>query len=731
MTNTTIETRDFPTPQVASKMPANLRELWADYAAQGLTVFPLKRGGKNPGTDFSIKWVEDWVKPGRPTFPALWDIFSTGAYGLWLATGQCSKRVVLDLDSPQAAEYWRDRLGEAVFNRALKVTSRRGHHLHFRIRHDDDRPWLCHSDEEIGFDFRGDGGGVVMPPSVHAAGHVYEWREGELQDAPECLRKENQPKKQRDGRAQGSSGSKVVEDLMLDPVTGGRGNNWLTRVAGTMAKAFYVEDVYRAVLHNINQASADPIEQHEFEKTIESVWRSEQEKNEMPNPSSPVPVARRLINDLWTIDGHPTLRRWRGSWVKWTGAHWREIENQSVTADIQNRLETAVFQEGTDDNGKPKMFRWDPNTAKVNDVANAIKNIGVLSQDIESGDWLDGREARRVVAFENGLLDIGTRKMAPATPAYFNSTSLPYDYEETDEIPVEWLKFLASVWPDDEEPVEVLQEWFGYVLSGQNYLEKALMLIGPPRAGKGTIAAVLEALVGHQNMAGPTLSSLSQNFGLQSLINKSVAVIDDARSPSRDRDIILERLLSVIGRGVLTVDRKNREAWTGRIPARVMLMSNELPSFADASGAFAGRFVILVMTNSFLGKEDPRLRDRLLKEIPAILRWSLDGLDRLTKRGHFIEPTASAGTREDFEDATAKVKAFVEQLCEVDPQHKIVKNHLFQIWKTWCEQRNFAPGTESTFAKNLKAYNPKINSYRSRVKNDKNWYFTGIKAAGH
>ncbi|MET7828509.1 phage/plasmid primase, P4 family [Streptomyces sp. NPDC005386] len=731
MTNTTTESRDLDRAQVAFEMPSDLRELWARYAAEGLTVFPLVRGGKNPGTDFGIKWVEDWVKPGRPTFPALWDIFSTGAYGLWLATGQCSKRVVLDLDSPEAAEHWREQLGEAVFNRALKVTSRRGHHLHFRIRADDDRPWPGHSDEEIGFDFRGDGGGVVLPPSVHKSGHVYEWREGELQDAPECLRKENQPKKQKTAEAKGSGGSKLVEDLMLDPVMGGRGNNWLTRVAGGMANVFQVRSVYDAVLHNINQASADPIEQHEFEKAIDSIWSAQQEKNLMPHPSSPVKVARRLINDLWTVDGHPTLHRWRGSWVKWTGAHWREVENQSVAADVQNRLENAVFQEGVDNDGKPKMVCWDPNTAKVNDVTNMIKGVSILSQDIESGDWLDGRIAGRVVAFQNGLLDIKTRKMSPATPSFFNTTSLPYDYEEADEPPTEFLKFLNSVWPNDKESVAALQEWFGYVLSGQTDLQKALMLIGPPRSGKGTIAAVLEALVGYQNMAGPTLSSLSQNFGLQSLIGKSVAVIDDARSPSRDRDIILERLLSVIGQGVLTVDRKNREPWIGRIPARVMLMSNELPSFADSSGAFAGRFVILAMTNSFLGREDPHLRGRLLNEIPAVLRWSLDGLDRLTERGHFVEPESSAGTRDDFEDATAKVKAFVEQMCEVDPQYKVVKNHLFQIWKTWCEQRNFAPGTESTFAKNLKAYNPKLSSYRSRSQRDKNWYFTGIKYIQH
>ncbi|WP_306339586.1 phage/plasmid primase, P4 family [Streptomyces sp. AS13] len=727
----TITASSFPVQQVVSDEAPDQIQLcineWRKYNEEGLKVFPLVKGKKHPG-EFGIKWGEDWIKPGRNPVELL-DIYETGTYGLWLATGQCSKRVVLDLDKPEAETYWRERLGEAVFNSALKVTSGRegGKHLHFAIRADDTRAWDGHSDDEIGFDFRGDGGGVVLPPSVHKSGRRYEWLVGELQDVPECLRKENQPKKQKTTEPRAGGGGQLVDDLMLDPVMGGRGNNWLARVAGGMANVFHAQSVYAAVLHNINQASADPIDQHDFARAIESIWSAQQEKNLMPHPSSPVKVARRVINEMWTVDGHTTLRRWRGSWVKWTGAHWREIEHQSVTADIQNRLESAVFEEGRGEDDKPRLLGWDPNSAKVNDVANAVKNINLTDKDIESGDWLDGRDAGRMVAFRNGLLDIKSRKVTGATPVFFNTTSLPYDYEETDDLPTEWLKFLDSVWAGDRESIEALQEWFGYVISGRSDLEKALMLIGPPRSGKGTIATVIEALVGCMNMAGPTLSSLSQNFGLQSLIGKSIAVIDDARSPSRDRDIILERLLSIIGNGVLTVDRKNREAWVGKIPARVMLMSNELPSFADASGAFAGRFVILATVNSFLGKEDTHLKTRLLKEIPAILRWSLDGLDRLTERGHFVEPESSASTRDDFEDATAKVKAFVEQMCEVDPQHRVIKNHLFQIWVGWCESRKFAPGTESTFAKNLKAYNPKVSSYRSRAKDDKNWYFTGIK----
>ena len=59
-------------------------------------------------------------------------------------------------------------------------------------------------------------------------------------------------------------------------------------------------------------------------------------------------------------------------------------------------------------------------------------------------------------------------------------------------------------------------------------------MVGPTRGGKGAIARVLGALVGRENVAGPTLSSLGGDFGLAPLIGKPLAVISDARLNGRN-----------------------------------------------------------------------------------------------------------------------------------------------------------------------------------------------------
>src|SRR5206468_776830 len=141
------------------------------------------------------------------------------------------------------------------------------------------------------------------------------------------------------------------------------------------------------------------------------------------------------------------------------------------------------------------------------------------------------------------------------------------------------------------------------------------------------------------------------NFGLQPLIGKPLAVVSDARLAARsDNMIAVERLLSISGEDTLTIDRKYRDPWTGRLPTRFMILTNELPRFSDSSGALASRFVMSILTKSFYGRENPRLTVELLEESAGIFNWAIEGLDRLRERGHFLTPRSAQEAQRHLED---------------------------------------------------------------------------------
>ncbi|WP_372407736.1 phage/plasmid primase, P4 family [Streptomyces luteireticuli] len=436
---------------------------------------------------------------------------------------------------------------------------------------------------------------------------------------------------------------------------------------------------------------------------------------ELPAPSNPLAVARRLLPDWQTEAGHLVCRRWRGSWMRWTGTCWRELDEVQVRAAMYTRLENVIYW-AVNKKGEPEPREWAPTKQKISNLLDALTAITLLPTDTDAPSWADGTAADDgpVVACANGLLRIRDRALRPHSPAFFNLVSVPYPYDPDATAPT-WDRFLRQVWPDDPDAIEAVQEWFGYVLSGRTDQQKILLMVGPSRSGKGTIARVLKELVGKENLAGPTLAGMGTNFGLSTLIGKPLAVISDARLSGNDNSQVVERLLTISGEDTIDIDRKYREVWTGKLPTRLMILSNELPYFGDSSGVIARRFVVLTMTVSWLGKEDPTLFGRLVAEMPGILNWALDGLARLEAKGRITEPECSREAVTTMQDTASPTSAFIRERCTTGPVCSVPVDTLWAVWREWAEDNGVrAVGTKQMFGRNLLSVIPQLHRTRPR-----------------
>ncbi len=447
----------------------------------------------------------------------------------------------------------------------------------------------------------------------------------------------------------------------------------------------------------------------------------------LPPPTEPMVVARVVVHDLYR-DGLLTLQFWRGDWMRWRDTRWHEVEASEIRSWLYRQLENAVYE--TKLGPRP----WAPTRHKIANVLEAVAAITHLRASVNPPAWLrDGpAPAGEIVACANGLLHAGTRELHKLTPAFFNVVSVPFAYSADAREPTKWLAFLDQLWPGDPESVAALQEWFGYVLSGRTDLHKILLLIGPRRAGKGTIARILIAMIGKGHVAGPTLASLGTNFGLWPLLGKPLAIVSDARLGGANTGVVVERLLSISGEDALTVDRKFREPWTGQLPTRLMVVSNELPRFGDASGAIATRFVMLTLRESFLGRENTRLTDELLTELPEILSWSLDGLDRLTSQGRLSTPASSEDAVGALQDLVSPMSAFVRDRCETGVGLHIPVDSLFDVWKQWCVENEQRVGSVQTFGQKLMAVVPVLRRTRPEADDGTRYRaYEGITVRAH
>jgi putative DNA primase/helicase len=396
----------------------------------------------------------------------------------------------------------------------------------------------------------------------------------------------------------------------------------------------------------------------------------------------------------------------------------------------RSKVEVYAFLAKAQIEDKKGFVPLNPTRSKVGEVVHALRRHTetLISQDREAPCWLDEGDASaaNLVSCRNGILNLDTRQLMAHDPNFFTLNSLPIHFDSNAPKPREWFKFLEQLWPKDVEAEDCLQEIFGYLLTTDTRQHKLFLIVGPKRAGKGTITFVLMQLLGEENVVFPIFRSLAGDFGRWPLIGKSLAVVADARLGSRaDVHAVAEQLLSISGGDPQTINRKNQPFWTGYLRVRFLITSNELPTIADVSGTLPSRYVLLTLSKSFYGREDVNLKEKFLPELPGILNWALAGRRHLLERGHFSMPASSLEAVRQLEDLASPVAAFVRDRCVIGANRRIEKDRLYRVYKAWCDDQGQKPSSQIVFGRNLCAAFAQVRPGHSTSTR----YYSGIELA--
>ena len=157
----------------------------------------------------------------------------------------------------------------------------------------------------------------------------------------------------------------------------------------------------------------------------------------------------------------------------WSGTHYRETSREEIRSGIYEFLDSARRMDGD------KLVSFNPNPGKVGDVLEALAAAAQLPGTTWAPTWL-GTETRLlprdIFACRNGLLHLPTRTLLPHTPAFFGVNAVDYQYDTPAGTPAGWLRFLASLWPDDNDSIATLQELFGLLPTADTTYQKAFLL---------------------------------------------------------------------------------------------------------------------------------------------------------------------------------------------------------------------------------------------------------------
>jgi P4 family phage/plasmid primase-like protien len=478
---------------------------------------------------------------------------------------------------------------------------------------------------------------------------------------------------------------------------------------------------------------------YDLRDLYEPGWRDE-ESEFKPRESlkDPHRLARNFLETECHHPDGPVIRFHNGAWYSWDRASYHEVPQKEVRARLTHSIKKEFDRESVEaqKRGDTKaMESAHVLLSGVRNVAGALESLVLIPSTLEAPCWIDEGpvwEPRDLLPAINGVFHIpslleGKGDHLEPTPLLFSTFALDYEILVGALAPVLWLQFLNEIWGKDPQSILTFQEFMGYCLTPDTSQQKILSVFGPKRSGKSLLGRVMTGVLGRKNVAGTTLSDLGERFGLHPLMGRNLAIIPDARLRGQNPKVI-ERMLSISGQDMLLIDRKGYNAIHAVLPTRLMILSNELPRFDDASGALVGRMIVLRTTESFYGREDVHLAERLLKERAGILLWALDGLRRLRERGHFIQPDSGKELVEEWDNLSSPVRTFVKERCDLGPFKQIEVSKLYQEYVEWCHEIGVIhPGAPNTFGRNLRAVVPHLSIIQPRVEEGRVRMYDGIQ----
>ena len=225
---------------------------------------------------------------------------------------------------------------------------------------------------------------------------------------------------------------------------------------------------------------------------------------------------------------------------------------------------------------------------------------------------------------ENGLLDIEAAargepvKLRQHTPDFFSTFARPFDWDPEAACPM-WDKFLAEVAPNPENQ-GMLQKLAGLLLVEDVTFQVFFDLYGSGQNGKGVFKAVLQALIGLENICRVPLSDFAEKFTVSELTQKRVNLVGDAETAdagARFRPMgALEGLLKEVTGGpdaTMKLEPKGVQGETARpVKARCVFLTNSLTPWVDRTKAIWRRWRLIPFTETI---SDDKVDGNLVKKI--------------------------------------------------------------------------------------------------------------------
>lgn len=351
------------------------------------------------------------------------------------------------------------------------------------------------------------------------------------------------------------------------------------------------------------------------------------------------------------------------TWI-YIGTHWTKFNTQRLHDFLREWAKTMGLPESliTDEGFMHKFY------------TRVLFNLKNKKADVVNN-------TTTVLNLMNGTLEIdndGNVKLRPHDKEDFIDYVLPYSYDADASYDL-FQKYITDVLPE-EDVRNVVQEYFGYILTRSLRLEKMLLLYGTGSNGKSVLLDCLLAMIGKGNASFVMLSDFDNDQKLASMNGKIVNVSYEAGDK-----LPAEKIKTAITGEPIMVKRLYKDPFPMSNYGKLVVSYNKLPK-AENTWAFFRR-LLLVKFNVTVNKEhdDKNLSEKLCNnEVAGILNWAIEGLQRLIKNGDFSDSPTIVNDLYEYKREADHVKIFIEDHLVKDENAEVKGSAVLQAYRKFC-----------------------------------------------
>jgi putative DNA primase/helicase len=324
-------------------------------------------------------------------------------------------------------------------------------------------------------------------------------------------------------------------------------------------------------------------------------------------------------------------------------------------------------------------------------TANTIKDV---AQQLK---WMCYRVIEDVnhkhIAFNDTLYDLEDFKPVPFNREIYATHKLPFNYEDILTTSIDtFTNFLNTslVIKDrfdkpDTDLIKLVQQMFGFFLIEDIRAGSAFFLIGDGANGKSVMAQVVQEMVGQEYCSAMSIQTLTTDkFAVQHLIGKKLNVSNEEES----KYIRSDKFKALITGELVSAERKFGDSFEFIPRTKYLFATNQLPTFDGINYGIRRRIKIVPFHRIFKPEErDHNLLRKILKELPGIINWAIQGAKEIVDNNFsFSETKSSREAMQEFENEVSSSVRFVRENYEIDNNSYISNDDLYDAYKNWCEK---------------------------------------------